>query len=364
MKALEIAVGGTTTDVHFWPEAAWPSDEWLGRMRAGAGRTVVVFDAAVRALAGTRLGELGEVAACSPASGEAAKRWQAVETIVETAMRAGLGRDGCLVGVGGGAVCDVAAFAASVYVRGVAAELVPTTLLAMVDASVGGKTAINFRGTKNVVGTFHPARRVDVHLGALLSLTERELRSGLAEVLKTALLDGEPFVDELSRHRSAFLARDPAAMAEAVRRCIAFKARVVSEDPTETGRRAVLNLGHTFGHALESVAGPGRLTHGEAVAWGMARAMELGVRLGHTPEAYRRQVLGLLRDYGYGLDTGALAPEAAGPAGAGRLLEAMRQDKKRSSGGLRFVLQRSLGDTVLVSDVPDREVLAVLAQEL
>jgi len=364
MKALEIPVGGTTTEVHLWPEAVWPSDEWLKRVRAGAGRTVVVYDAAVRTLPGTRLGELGEPAECSPGSGEEAKGWHAVETIVETAMRAGLGRDGCLVGVGGGAVCDVAAFAASVYMRGVAAELVPTTLLAMVDASVGGKTAINFRGVKNIVGTFHPARRVDVHMGALLSLPERELKSGLAEVLKTALLDDEAFVDELSRRRSVFLERDPAVMAEAVRRCIAFKARVVSEDPTETGRRAVLNLGHTFGHALESVAGPGRLTHGEAVAWGMARAMELGIRLGHTRDDYRRRVRGLLRDYGYALDTAVLLPEAAGPAGAARLLEAMRQDKKKHSGGLRFVLQRSLGDTLVVSDVPDSDVLAVLSQEL
>jgi len=361
---LELRVGAATTELGLWTEPSWPAEAWVERVRAMRGRAVVVVDAAVRSLGSTRLGELAGLPFLSPAGGEEAKTWPVVESVLAAAMDAGLGRDGCVVGVGGGAVCDAAAFAASVYQRGVAVELVPTTLLAMVDAAVGGKTAINFRGFKNMVGTFHPARRVDVFLAALASLPERELMSGMAEVLKTALLGDEELLATLERSPEAYLTCDPPTMADAVGRCIALKARVVESDPTETGVRAVLNLGHTFGHALEAVAGPGAITHGHGVAWGTARAMELGVRLGRTPRGYRDRVVSLLRRYGFPLATAALVPAAAAPGGAERILDAMRRDKKRHAGGLRFVLQRGVGETDLVPDVPDREVLAALSEEL
>jgi 3-dehydroquinate synthase len=359
---IEVPVGATRTRVCLWPEAAWPPQEWLERLRSAAARTVVVFDAAVRALRGARFGDLGTAAECVPGAGEESKRWPAVEAIVETAMRHGVGRDGCFTGVGGGAICDVTAFAASLYMRGVAVELAPTTLLAMVDASVGGKTAINFRGAKNLVGTFHAARRVDILLGSLGSLPEREWKSGLAEILKAALLGEPELLELLVGRREAVLGHDPAVVAELVRRSIELKARVVAEDPTESGRRAVLNLGHTFAHALESVAGPGLLAHGQAVAWGIGRAMDLGARLGITEPAYRARVLSLLRDYGFALDAGTLLP-GGGAGRAERLLEAMRQDKKKLAGGLRFVLQKRLGETEVVSGVPDPDVLAVLTHE-
>jgi 3-dehydroquinate synthase len=364
VRALGFLVGQTRTTVHLWSGSTWPAPEWLDHARSLSPRAVFAVDRAVRELAGTGLGALDPAALCSPGAGEHAKGWDGVSAVIDAGMRRGLGRDGCVVGVGGGAVCDVAAFAASVYMRGVAVELLPTTLLAMVDASVGGKTGINHGGFKNLVGSFHPARRIDMHLAALRTLPPRELASGLAEVVKTAFLGDAELIRILEDERRAVLDRDPDVMAVVVERCVALKGRVVEEDPTETsGRRAVLNLGHTFGHALEAVAGPGRIAHGQAVAWGMGRALDLGLRLGHTDPAYRERAIGLLRGYGFALSRSELAPETAGPDTGRILLAAMRQDKKKHAGGLRFVLQRRLGDTFVADGVPDADVLAALSQE-
>jgi 3-dehydroquinate synthase len=323
-----------------------------------------VFDQNTWRLFGPALeGTSGVEDRCVLPGGEEAKRWESVLGIASRAVDAGLGRDGWFLAVGGGAVCDVTAFAASVYMRGAMLHLVPTTLLAMVDASLGGKTGVDFAGLKNMLGSFYPAHRVDLPLDALCSLPEGEYRSGLGEVLKTALLGDAELYRLLAVRSEAVLSRDRATMADVVARCLGVKAAIVARDPRESGDRAFLNLGHTFAHALESVAGLGTIRHGEAVAWGLGRAMELGARLALTPPRYRDEVMDLLSRYGFA--TGGAAqllagrPEAQAHA-ADRLLEVMRGDKKKRSGRIRFVLQRAHADTVVSSEVPEHALRAVL----
>jgi 3-dehydroquinate synthase len=285
--------------------------------------------------------------------GERSKSWGGAEAVLRAALRLGLGRDATIVGVGGGMVCDLAAFGASLYMRGCRLLLVPTSLLAMVDAALGGKTAINLLGYKNAVGTFYPAEELHVWTGALRRLPQRELRSGLAEAIKTALLGDAELLALLRERREGILQRDPGLLEEVVRRCLAVKGRVVAEDFRESGRREILNLGHTFGHALEAATRLRSWTHGEAVAWGLLRAVELGLSLGLTPAAHAAAVRGLLADYGFRLEARPVRPE--------RLLAAMQTDKKRRRGKIRLVLSRGIDDTV-VETVDEEAILRCLRE--
>jgi 3-dehydroquinate synthase len=289
-------------------------------------------------------------------AGETAKVWRWAEKILASALEAGLGRDDRMVGIGGGVVCDLTSFAASLYMRGCRLALMPTTLLAMVDAALGGKTAVNLGAAKNLAGTFYPAEELIIWISSLGTLPVRELRCGLAEAIKTALL-GDPELLELLRARRTDLLRgEPAALEETVFRSLAVKGRIVENDLRETGARAVLNLGHTFAHALESATGFRRVRHGEAVAWGLGRALELGTRLGVTDRALARDIVALLEGYGFRLQRPpGLAPRA--------LLAAMRADKKRRAGGLRVVLLRAIGQPE-VRAVEEEPVLAALEAEV
>jgi 3-dehydroquinate synthase len=280
------------------------------------------------------------------APGEQGKSWESVSAIYRSAIGAGLGRDGCIVGVGGGVVCDVAAFAASTYMRGVLLKLMPTTLLAMVDAALGGKTGINFGGFKNMVGTFYPAEEVAIVPSVLASLPEREYRSGLAEVIKSAMLGDEKLFRFLQQAPAAVIGREQDAVINVVERSIAVKGAVVEADLTEQGNRAILNLGHTFAHALESVSEFSGYTHGEAVGWGIAQALRAGLDHGMTDRDYAQESIELLRTYGFETELKGVPVE--------RLLEAMLQDKKKRDGRVRFVLQRTLGQTELVELDLDR----------
>lgn len=272
--------------------------------------------------------------------GEEEKNLENLQRLLSGALEAGLSRGALFVVVGGGVLCDLGSFAASVYLRGVKLQLFPTTLLAMVDAAVGGKTGCNFRGYKNMVGTFYPAEEVRVYPGLLSTLPEAEYRSGLAEVIKAALLGDEELLRILEGRREEVLRRDPRLLEEIIARAVGVKVEVVRQDFREGGKRAILNLGHTYGHALESVSGFGSYTHGEAVAWGIGRALALGRILGITDDTYRRRVEALLLAYGYALEPVSEAPE--------QLIEAMGQDKKRSGGELRFVVQRNICSTEVV----------------
>ena len=285
---------------------------------------------------------------------EAHKDWDTVARVIDAAHRAGLDRGARITALGGGVLCDVVAFAASVYLRGIRLVLIPTTLVAMVDAALGGKTGIDYGGRKNLVGSFYPAEEVVIWPGALTSLPARQLAAGMAEVIKTALLGDRGLLEVLERDGAAAVTGDAEAACSVVRRCLQVKGGIVAADPTErTGLRDVLNLGHTFAHALEAVTGFGPWNHGEAVAWGIARAMDLGVQLGETPPEYRIRVLSLLAALRFRLQVGAEAPPR-------ELVAAMAADKKRRGGQLRFVLQRGVGDT-FVRAVDRAEVLLVLA---
>ena len=285
-------------------------------------------------------------------SGEYAKEWASVELIIDEALSREMGRDATFVGVGGGVVTDITAFAASVYLRGVGVELIPTTLLAMVDAAFGGKTGMNYAGYKNMIGTFYPASHLHVYTAALESLSEREFKSGLAEVLKSAFLGDEELFSFLQSERTRVLARVPEAMQFIVDRSLGVKAHTVEQDLLEKGVRAVLNLGHTFAHALESVAGFGKWSHGAAVAWGIVRAMEVGQKLDVTPSDYAESVVSLIESYGF--ETGTTGEDVDA------LISAMRHDKKRRGGRLNLVLQEGLGWTN-VQETPVEVVREVLS---
>ncbi len=271
--------------------------------------------------------------------GERCKQADVLLSVIEGLVDSGLTRESTVYALGGGALTDLAAFAASIYLRGVSCVLLPTTLLAMVDAAVGGKTGIDFGGYKNMAGTFAPAREVRIAPVVLDTLPRREYLSGLAEAIKAGFLgDGElvAFLEDNSRR---VLDREPAAVREVIARAVKFKAGVVETDFTEQGTRAILNLGHTFGHALESSLGLGEWTHGEAVAWGIARAMRAGAHLGITDASWVERVIALLERYGY--ETGPA------PVEPGKILDGMYRDKKRNSRGITFVLQRGPQDTML-----------------
>lgn len=339
--STEYRVGDRTTTVRFVERDA------AFKGIAGSGGFVYVFDRNTRPLVSGIL----EPSVVLDA-GEEHKEWRSVDKILRGAVSGEVGRDGVFVGCGGGVVCDIVGFAAAIYMRGCSVVLVPTTLLAMVDAAFGGKTGIDFDGYKNMVGSFHPAMELRIAVEFLATLSERDYRSGLAEVLKHSLLERSGLRSLLTDRRAAVLQRDGDLMRGVVEDALAVKARVVGRDFRETGERAHLNLGHTFGHALESVT-DFSFTHGEAVAWGIDKALRTGVRLGETDPAYAAEVTSLLEAYGFEL--GNL------PGKAPELLAAMRQDKKKRRGRVRFVLQRGWGETYL-SEVDDEVVLAALSE--
>ncbi len=351
--ALSFAIGHSRTEVRFVPSI---DPETLAR-EIGA-EALAVYDATTRRLFGPGAGRpsgqapgAGFRGSVVLAAGERAKRWRSVAAILARAAGLAMGRDGWVVGIGGGVVCDVAAFAASMYMRGCSLALVPTTLLAMVDASLGGKTGIDFEGWKNLVGTFYPASLLLVCVGSLESLPAREYRSGLAEALKTAIIGDPGLLDLLEARREAVLARDGGLLEEIVRRCLAVKGAIVQSDPREQGGRAVLNLGHTFGHALESAMGLGKWTHGEAVAWGTVQAAALGRLLGLTDEPFAVRIRALFAAYGFPLEARARRD---------RMAAALARDKKRRAGRLRFAIPRRAGE-VTIEEVEEEAVRGLLA---
>lgn len=276
-------------------------------------------------------------------AGESAKNWKGVERILRTAVEEGFARDGRFIGFGGGVVCDMTAFAASLYMRGCKLTLVPTTLLAMVDASLGGKTAIDFMGGKNLVGTFYPAEEVLICCDTLRSLSDKEFLNGLAEVIKHALLSqDENLYKLLLLKKSQILGRDPAVLRNLVALSLAVKCSYIERDPCEKlGIRQALNLGHTFGHALESCGQFSRWSHGAAVAWGTCRALDAGVRLGVTDERYAAGATKLFSMYGYDIDY------RIGRGDWQLFRQSLSKDKKKVDGKVRFVLLEGQGKPIL-----------------
>ncbi len=284
--------------------------------------------------------------------GEAAKRWAVLDQVIDRMLAARCDRQTLVVALGGGVVGDLAGFAAAVYQRGVPYIQVPTTLLAQVDSSVGGKTAINHARGKNMVGAFHQPRAVIADVGTLATLPARELRAGLGEVIKHGISLDAPFVRWLETNMERLLAHDPDTLSHAVRRSCELKAAIVAADERETGARALLNLGHTFGHAIEAGMGYGAWLHGEAVAAGMIMAAELSARAGMIGAAEVRRVRELVARAGLPTEGPALSPE--------RYLELMAVDKKASGGKLRFVVLEAIGRAALRGDISEELVRQTL----
>jgi len=294
--------------------------------------------------------------ACVLPDGERYKTAATLGVIYDALAGARVNRDGAILALGGGVVGDLAGFAAATWQRGIAYAQLPTTLLAQVDSSVGGKTGINHAAGKNLIGAFHQPCAVLADLGTLATLPERELKSGLAEVIKYGLIRDRAFLEWLERELPRLLARDPGALAEAVARSCAIKAAIVALDEREAGPRALLNLGHTFGHAIEAAAGYGEWLHGEAVAAGMVLAAETSARLGWLEPAAVARVRELLVRAGL--------PVAAPRIGVERALELMALDKKVEDGRVRLVLLRGLGHAVLSADYDPAALRAVLDAEV
>ncbi|MHB9003206.1 MAG: 3-dehydroquinate synthase [Coriobacteriia bacterium] len=272
-------------------------------------------------------------------AGEPSKSWERAGQIVEWLAECGLDRTDTLVALGGGVVGDLGGFCAAVYLRGIAFVQVPTTLLAQVDSSIGGKTGVDLRAGKNLAGAFIQPLCVIADTSTLATVPESEWKSGLGEVVKSAVLDSEEFLSWLESHAGELLARTPAAVDETVRRCIAFKAGVVGADEREAGVRESLNLGHTLGHAIEREAGYGVVSHGIAVAEGMRFALHLATALGHADPQFRDRVLRLLDLLGLVRLADIGAPDA--------LRLAMSSDKKARAGTVRFVLPLAPGRHVV-----------------
>jgi 3-dehydroquinate synthase len=296
------------------------------------------LDALLRGLEGKRSGSV------ALEDGEQFKTLDTLSRVLDAMVAQRLNRDACIVALGGGVVGDVAGFAAACYQRGIDFVQVPTTLLAQVDSSVGGKTGVNHPGGKNLIGAFHQPRAVISDLATLATLPARELRAGLAEVVKYGLIDDADFLAWIESNVAPLLALDLDALTHAVRRSCEIKARIVASDEREQGQRALLNLGHTFGHAIENAMGYGQWLHGEAVGVGMLLAADLSSRLGWIATADVERVRTLLERIG--LPTGAPA------IGAHRALELMGMDKKVLAGRIRLVLLRRLGEGVVSGDFP------------
>lgn len=335
-----------------------------GHLRsAGARRAVVVCDAALEATHGRATVE-SLAAADVPCSmmlvppGEASKSVAAAARLWDAFAHDGVDRTTHVVAVGGGVVGDLTGFVAATFMRGLPFWQVPTTLVAQVDSSVGGKTGVNLEAGKNLVGAFWQPLGVFADVDTLASLPRREFVSGLAEVVKYGMILDAGFFQWLEDRADDVLARDPAAVTHVVTRSVELKARVVEADERETsGARAALNYGHTFGHAYEAVAGYGRLLHGEAVSIGMTRAARLAEALGRIPEDIVTRQDRLLRRLGLPTSPTVLQP-TPGPA---ELLEVMTRDKKTVGGVPRFVLPDRIGSVALVDGVPSHQVLRILA---
>jgi 3-dehydroquinate synthase len=284
--------------------------------------------------------------------GEAYKTLESFERVIDALIDGEFHRDACIVALGGGVVGDIAGFAAACYQRGIAYVQVPTTLLAQVDSSVGGKTAVNHPRAKNMIGAFHQPVGVLADTDVLATLPPRELAAGLAEVIKYGLILDAAFFAWLERHIDALLALDPKALEHAIRRSCELKAEIVAEDEREQGRRALLNLGHTFAHALESLGRYEHWLHGEAVALGICLAGQVSQAYCGLGAAEYRRIEALLGRAGL--------PVRAPGLDAERVVTLMRMDKKAAAAGLRLVLLNDIGRAVVTASPGEPELARLL----
>lgn len=349
MESLRLALGERSYPIHIGAGLLDRSE--LYRPYITAAGVAVVTNEVVAPLYLSRLRRaLGadRVVEVIVPDGEQAKSWPTLERVFDALLEARCGRDSLLVALGGGVVGDLAGFAAAVYQRGMPFVQVPTTLLAQVDSSVGGKTAVNHARGKNMIGAFHQPLAVIADVATLDSLPERELRAGLAEVIKHGVALDEDFVVWLEANLERILRRERSALSHAVKRCCELKAAVVAADERESGVRALLNFGHTFGHAIEAAVGYGGWLHGEAVAAGMVMAARLSRSLGLVGEAEAARVRRLVERAGLPVAGPRIPPE--------ELVAHMAVDKKAAQGKLRFVVLEAIGRARLQGEIDERTV--------
>ncbi len=356
MTTLTVDLGARSYPIHI-------GSGLLGRpelLRAGlaGGSVMIVTNTTVAPLYLERVQAafegLRQAAVILP-DGEQYKNLETVDRIYTALLEQRFDRRTTLVALGGGVVGDMTGFAAATYQRGVAFIQIPTTLLSQVDSSVGGKTGVNHPLGKNMIGAFHQPRSVVIDIDTLGTLPDRELSAGLAEVIKYGLLGDAPFFDWLEQHIDKLRQRDPEALEYAIARSCSDKAAVVAADETEQGRRALLNLGHTFGHAIETGLGYGEWLHGEAVGCGMVLAADLSRRMGWLTEAEVARIRKLIERAGL--------PVTPPPGlDAARLRELMAVDKKVIEGQLRLVLLRRIGEAVVTADFPPELLMATLEE--
>ncbi len=355
MRTLNVALGARSYPIHIGAGLLARTERLLERLRAPLAAVVsneTVAPLYLPALAAALRREGVRVTEIVLPDGEAHKDWRTLNRIFDALLANRCERATTIVALGGGVVGDLAGFAAATYQRGVPFIQLPTTLLAQVDSSVGGKTSINHPLGKNMIGAFWQPRLVLADTATLKTLPPRELSAGLAEVVKYGLIRDPAFLEWLEANMDRLRAGDEEALEHAIERSCRNKAEVVAEDETEAGARALLNLGHTFGHAIETGLGHGAWLHGEAVAAGMAMAAELSRRLGWLDEADVERTTALLGRAGL--------PVQGPPLGAGRYLELMALDKKVVAGRLRLVLLEALGRAVIRDDVAEAEVRAAI----
>lgn len=354
-QRIEIALGERSYPILIGPGLL--TDAATLRAHIPARDLLIVTNETIAPLYLERLtAALGEarVATIILPDGEQYKTLDSFTRIVDGLVTSRMNRDAAVIALGGGVIGDMAGFAAACYQRGIDYVQVPTTLLAQVDSSVGGKTAVNHPQAKNMIGAFYQPRCVIADTSTLATLAEREYRAGLAEVVKYGLIYDPAFFAWLESNVAALLAREDAAVIHAIRRSCEVKAEVVGIDERELGLRAILNLGHTFGHAIETAMGYGTWLHGEAVAAGMVIAADMSTRLGWLPASDRDRTVRLLAQFGL--------PVRAPAIGAATARQLMGMDKKVLDRKLRLVLLRRLGTAEVAGDYPNETLEATLKQ--
>jgi len=340
MRRLTVDLAGRPYDIHIGPGLLDRLGEFVRPLRPS--RLLVVTDARVGPLYAARVRAALQPVAPSTvfelAGGETGKDMRAVEAVLDALLAAGADRKSAVIALGGGVVGDIAGFAAAIYMRGIRFVQVPTTLLAQVDSSVGGKTGVNHPRGKNLIGAFHQPEAVIADTDTLRTLVPRELSAGLAEVLKHGLLADADYFARVSRDLPQLLACDEQALAEAIARSCEIKAAIVARDEKESGERALLNLGHTFGHAIEALTGYERWLHGEAVACGICLAADLSQRLGLVARVDVETVETAV--------AAARLPTRIDGLGRAAAIESMRGDKKAEAGEIRFIVLERIGRAV------------------
>jgi 3-dehydroquinate synthase len=355
-RTITVGLGDRSYPIHIGPGLLARPDLFAPHLASG--RAAIVTNTVVAPLYAEAVERV--LSACGTRhftieipDGEAEKRWETLDRVYGALLREQADRKTVIVALGGGVVGDLAGFAAATYQRGVPFIQVPTTLLAQVDSSVGGKTAVNHALGKNMIGAFHQPLAVIADTTTLDTLPDRELAAGLAEVIKYGAIRDLGFFVWLEANIDRLVARDPQALAYAIGRSCEIKAEIVALDERESGPRALLNLGHTFGHAIETLTGYGTWLHGEAVGAGMVMAARLSVRLGRAPAADARRLEDLVRRAGLPVEPPALAVDG--------WLDAMGRDKKNEGGRITLILLDRLGSAVIEKNTAAADLEGFLA---